>query len=408
MADSNKVIIIGTGVTGLSLAQGLKKEGIPFAIYEKNESRQTRRNWTFTVHWGMDALQELLPEDLFALLPTTQVDPHHPGLPSWYQVPLLNGSTGDLIKILESEKLYRLSRDKLRALLLTDLDDSVHWGKELIGITYSDDGATAQVSFADGSHDTGSVVVGCDGTHSAIRSLLVGPDQTKLTQVGDLATTMCFTQHTREHAHFLRSEPHSHPLYQVALHPAGLTGFLCVHDATDKDHPETWTFFHYISFHATEGQEAWSKKELVQHSKSLAKDFCEPWRSVYEWMDDDESNVWYTKMMHWDPSLPEHTWSNHSGRVTLAGDAAHPMSFQRGQGCNNALQDAAEMFRGLKKWFAGEVGREEVVRVYEEEMKERGGREVRLSAETTRALHEAGKGMGSVLVRQGVQPSKKE
>lgn len=101
--SQKKVIIIGSGVTGLSLAQGLKKASIPFLVYEKNPSRHTRRNWTFAVHWGIDALQELLPEDLFASLPSTQVDPRHPGLESWYQVPVLNGATGAIIRTLDSK-----------------------------------------------------------------------------------------------------------------------------------------------------------------------------------------------------------------------------------------------------------------------------------------------------------------
>lgn len=79
ISASKRVLIIGAGVPGLSHAQGLKKEGIPFEIYEKNESHLTRRYWAFAVHGGTDALQQLLQKDLFDSLPSTQVDPHHPG-----------------------------------------------------------------------------------------------------------------------------------------------------------------------------------------------------------------------------------------------------------------------------------------------------------------------------------------
>lgn len=294
------------------------------------------------------------------------------------------------------------------ALLLADLNDYVHWGKDLVAASYSDDGTCVTVSFADGSQDTGSLIVGCDGTHSTVRSLLVGHEQAKLSQVPGIAADMCFSQHSREHAVWLRSEPHAHPLYQVALHPTGLASFLCVHDAEDPDCPENWTFFHYISYRTTDDQDKWSNEQLIKHQKSLAERFCEPFRSVVEWMEDDEANVWHTKIMHWDPSLPEHAWDNHNGRVTLAGDAAHPMSFQRGQGCNNALQDSVELCRALGKWHEGDIGRAEVVGNYENEMKDRGGREVGLSAENTLTLHEPGKAMASGLVKQGVLPSKRE
>lgn len=409
MADSNskKVIIIGAGVTGLSLAQGLKKAGIPVAVYEKNESRHTRRNWTFAIHGGIDALEDLLPEKVFTSLPSTQVDPYHPGLDSWYEFPLYNGATGELIRNLNSKKIYRLARDKLRALLLTDLEDCVHWSKDLTGLTYLNDGTSVTASFADGSSGTGAIVVGCDGTHSAVRSLLVGPENTQLTRVGNIAADMCFSQHTREHALWLRSAPH-HPLYSAALHPSGLMGFVCVHDASDKDHPENWTFFTYISYPCTQGQDEWSKEQLIDQSKSLAQNFCEPWKSVYEWMDPNEANVWHTKMMHWDPSLPDHDWDNRDGRVTLAGDATHPMSFQRGQGANTALRDSLLLFRGLKRWFEGETERKNVVVEFETEMKDRGGREVRMSAESTLTLHDPAKAMKGPLVSRGVQPSEKE
>lgn len=66
--EVNKVLIIGAGVTGLALAQGLKKAGIPCVIYEKNESLDTRRNWGFAVHWGLEALEKLLPKELFEQL----------------------------------------------------------------------------------------------------------------------------------------------------------------------------------------------------------------------------------------------------------------------------------------------------------------------------------------------------
>ena len=48
---------------------------------------------------------------------------------------------------------------------------------------------------------------------------------------------------------------------------------------------------------------------------------CEPFRSAVMWMPDD-TKITYEKMAYWVP-IP---WGNHGGRVTLAGDAAHPMT----------------------------------------------------------------------------------
>jgi 2-polyprenyl-6-methoxyphenol hydroxylase-like FAD-dependent oxidoreductase len=48
---------------------------------------------------------------------------------------------------------------------------------------------------------------------------------------------------------------------------------------------------------------------------------CEPFRSAVAWLPDD-TEIKYNKIAYWHP-VP---WDNHNGSVTLAGDAAHPMT----------------------------------------------------------------------------------
>ena len=202
------------------------------------------------------------------------------------RLPFKNGATGELIKEIESSKFYRLRRDKFRAMLLTGLDDEVQWGKELQEIECSPDGTSVTARFTDGTADTGSILIATDGPHSRVRTLLLGEERARVTPI-DFASTMCFTKHTREHALFLRSPPH-HPLYQVGPHPEGYCGWLSLHDGDDIDHPENWTFFHYISFSEPRHEiNHRTNREHVLHQKELAKKFANPWRSVFEWMDVD-------------------------------------------------------------------------------------------------------------------------
>jgi 2-polyprenyl-6-methoxyphenol hydroxylase-like FAD-dependent oxidoreductase len=55
--------------------------------------------------------------------------------------------------------------------------------------------------------------------------------------------------------------------------------------------------------------------------REAAKPFCDPYTSVAEWVPDgipislSATNYWVTT-----------PWNNHNGRVTLMGDAAHPMT----------------------------------------------------------------------------------
>lgn len=73
-------------------------------------------------------------------------------------------------------------------------------------------------------------------------------------------------------------------------------------------------------------------------------------------MGDDGRNTWYGKLNHWDPGAEGHQWDNRGGRVTLVGDAAHSMTFQRGQDLNHAITGAVALRdRNVGAWKV-EVG----------------------------------------------------
>ncbi|KAF7122289.1 hypothetical protein CNMCM5793_000246 [Aspergillus hiratsukae] len=343
-----KVLIIGAGSTGLALAQNLKNvAGIPFKILEKEQRPTRKRNWSMGLHWDFGPLRYLV-----------DLDPNrgHPD-PS---------PSGELIAEIKSSTFYPLRRDKFRGMLLQGLD--VQWGMTLSKIVYSPDGERVTAKFEDGTEEIGAVLITTDGPHPTVRTLLVGEDAAKATPI-DYASTMCFTRHTRKHALFLQSQPH-HPLYQVAPHPSGYCAWLSLHDGDDIEHPENWTFFHYISFPEPRDEvNNRMMREHVLHQKELAHQFINPWRIVFEWMPED-SEVWYSMLRNWDPSLPEHRWDHHQGGVTLAGDAAHPMTFQRGQGLNHAIQDAYTVCEALESfWNGGDFTMEDcsaAIKAYEE------------------------------------------
>lgn len=48
------------------------------------------------------------------------------------------------------------------------------YNRKLTDLTQSDEEVT--MTFEDGTQDTASVVIGCDGAHSVVRRLLLGPD----------------------------------------------------------------------------------------------------------------------------------------------------------------------------------------------------------------------------------------
>jgi 2-polyprenyl-6-methoxyphenol hydroxylase-like FAD-dependent oxidoreductase len=66
-----------------------------------------------------------------------------------------------------------------------------------------------------------------------------------------------------------------------------------------------------------------SNADRLRVLKSFADDFAEPRRSALAWMRDDQ-DVPNDTIKIWVPT----PWDNHGGQVTLAGDAAHAISFR--------------------------------------------------------------------------------
>ncbi|KAI9649253.1 hypothetical protein NHQ30_001821 [Ciborinia camelliae] len=62
-----KVLIAGAGLGGLCLAQGLKKAGIGFHVYERDKASDYRlQGYRIRIHSeGTDALRECLPNDIY-------------------------------------------------------------------------------------------------------------------------------------------------------------------------------------------------------------------------------------------------------------------------------------------------------------------------------------------------------
>ncbi|KAL1987926.1 hypothetical protein VTN96DRAFT_1910 [Rasamsonia emersonii] len=386
------VLIVGAGSTGLALAQGLKMAGIPYVVYEKRPSLDSGlRDWNMGLHWGAPALMGLLSEESCARIQSVQVDASAPTAENDV-VPILNAQSGEQLLAVPVQKFYRLRRSKLRALLAEGVD--IRYGKKLQDITYSEDGRTATAYFEDGTSASARLIIGADGARSTLRKLLIGPERGVVRRLPYCATFV-YAKYTAEQALYLRKW---HPLYLGGINPSGHYGFFGLQDVPDPSRPETWTFFFYISWPSSlEEQDAtagWTNAQRLKQLKSFAKNFSDPWRSACEWIEDDDYPVWYMGLSDFDPGADGHRWDNHGGRVTLAGDAAHAMTYQRGQGLNHAMVDAANLVDAIKSFaFIPEDSKEsqslqkEAISAYEEETIERSGAEVRLSTTNTQMLH---------------------
>src|SRR5579872_1097824 len=115
------VLVIGGGIGGLCLTQGLKKSGISVAVYERDRSAQFRsQGYRISLKEdGSQALRDCLPENLFNLCVATAIqsatrmvflDRH------------LNQKFMKPIPSLPGDTFFGVNRLTLREILLADLE----------------------------------------------------------------------------------------------------------------------------------------------------------------------------------------------------------------------------------------------------------------------------------------------
>ncbi|KAF1975131.1 FAD/NAD(P)-binding domain-containing protein [Bimuria novae-zelandiae CBS 107.79] len=396
-ADELPVLIIGSGSTGLALAQGLRKASVKCVVFEKHTPAIGERDWTMGCHWGAPVLKSLMPDDWWSRLQNVHADPHV-APKELDTLTFVQGDNGKTIAAFPVPKFYRLRRSKLRELLSQELD--IRYEKRLANVTFAEDETSVTAHFSDGTTTTGSMLVGADGARSTTRQCLLAPQLGSVNRIPYCATFV-EGKFSKEQALYLRS---FHPLYLATAHPENLFGFFATQAVEDPEDPTSWTFKFYISWQSSlDEQEAtahWTDAQRLAQQKEFAKKFCDPWKSAYEWMPDD-TPVWYMGMTEWDPGVEGHRWNNHNGLITLVGDAAHPMTCQRGQGLNHSLTDAGQVRDALVKIRDG-ADRKQVITEYEDGMIERTGGEVRDCTKNTSLLHDWEKVKQSLFYAKGM------
>jgi salicylate hydroxylase len=152
--SSLHVLVIGGGPGGLCLAQGLKKAGASLGVYEGDRAPT-----------GSKALHACLPEHLYKAfvdscgLSTGKITFATEGMDKLLQ---LDVRADDPVNSHKS-----VSRITLRQILLSGLEDVVHFGKTFTRYFVRDDGKIV-AEFTDGSYASGDVI-GADGGSSRVR-----------------------------------------------------------------------------------------------------------------------------------------------------------------------------------------------------------------------------------------------
>ncbi len=157
-------------------------------VFEREVGVDVRpRDWTILVHWAMPILTQLLSAEVLAELPQAVCNPHLDFTPDVETLPCYNGATGDILFRSPTPGARRITRQKLRRVLLDGVD--VRWGKNLARLSAADHGAAVELAFDDGDSYEADFVLGADGPSSKVRELLVGPEAAKPSASGLMFAT---------------------------------------------------------------------------------------------------------------------------------------------------------------------------------------------------------------------------
>lgn len=255
------------------------------------------------------------------------------------------------------------------------------------------DGKDITVYFEDGTSTKGDLLVGCNGAKSAVRANLLPPEQNHLDSF-PITDAHIAVSYTAEQAIFIRNA--YHPSCVMAPHPdQNTSAFIGMADVEQPDKSETWIFLLNYAIWGTHEQPD-SNEERLQLVKNYAANYCEPFKSAVELIPDD---TWVPPDVFRVRTNPV-KWDNHDGRITIEGDAAHPISLLRGQGLNNAFEDAFHYVEATQSYVKAEKSLKDAIDEYDKETLERGKKEVEISNLQTYGTHHWDTLMQSPLVNK--------
>ena len=376
------VAIIGAGIGGVALAVACLHRGIPFTLYERDNSFDARaQGYGLTLQQASNAIKGL---GLFSLKEGVKSTRHVVHTTDGKEIIEWGMRTHTNIKKSPKRINTHISRQALRLALLEQLGDhdAVQWGHRLVGLKQCEY-KTIELSFhLNGEMKTtkADLVVGADGIRSLVRGLLIDKEMTPLRYLGYVVILgICSLEALKGVESSLLD---SATVFQT------VNGYERIYMMPYSLDSIMWQ----LSFPMPEEE---AKALSAQGANALKEEACRraQWHHPIPQILSATLPTQISGYPVYDRELLEATLLEKAGAMTLIGDAAHPMSPFKGQGANQALLDALALARHISigcrpasKWK--EIGvREAVLKEFEEEMLARSASKVKDSAEAVELLH---------------------
>ncbi|MGH3766483.1 MAG: FAD-dependent oxidoreductase [Pseudonocardiaceae bacterium] len=379
MTEPLHVIVVGGGIAGLCLAQGLRQADVSVAVYERDRG-PTDRLEGYRIHLnpaGSRALHACLPPQVWGSFVATAGEPGGMGFLTEQLrqlVVIADESTAD-----PAQSSHAVDRITLRQLLLSGLDGSVHFGKTFTH--YEQHGSKVTAFFDDGSSATGDLLVGADGANSAVRRQFLPHAERVATEALSTALRFPLTDQTRSWVpHRLATSMNM----IVAPDPFFLFTSVFEHRSADVPVDTGRSYQSYILCAFVADRSAYPRdvhdldQRCLQH---VVEGMTVGWHPDLRRLlaESDPASV---MLVEHKTSVEVPAWPTTT--VTLIGDALHSMPPVGGLGGNAALRDASLLCATLNAVRDGQSALLPAVHRYEEELRACGYAAIRTALHTQR------------------------
>jgi salicylate hydroxylase len=369
-------LIVGGGIGGLCLAQGMKKAGISVGVYERDRTR-TDRLQGYRIHIdpsGSRALYDCLPAELFEIFAATCGKPGRGFRILNHRLDELQfiraGEIEDPAAQVSIARHRSVSRITLRQVLLAGLEDVVHFDKKFLRYEDTGDGRVI-AHFEDGTFATGDVLIAADGVNSKVRQQFLPGAEPIDTGTTAIAAKLplspefdCFQGAAsilgpQSDGMFVARQEFDKPAPTAFSSIGQNDGASLIHPGMLFDNTQSYLFWAYLARRVNYPVPVREDSDAETLLSVVAKQTAQ-WNPLVHRMieqsDPTTAAVWNirtsVRMEHWK-----------TRNITLLGDAIHSMTPARGIGANIALKDA-DLLRG--KLLAASAGRLSLLQAIEE------------------------------------------